>query len=86
MAGLALGAVAALVTFFLVDLLVAAVTGQRRLLISLVFVTVLALDVGVLAAEQREFCLLVVKAGFRPLLFVVAVLALAAQVSLWPFS
>ena len=51
-AGFALGAVTALVSLFLIDLLVAAVTGLRRLLVSLVGMAFLALDVRVLAADQ----------------------------------
>lgn len=81
-AGLALDAVTTLVTFFLVDLLVAAVTGQGRLLVGLVLVTFLALDVEVFAADQLELGFFVIEGGFRPLLLVVAVLALAAEMAL----
>lgn len=82
--GLALDAVSTLMTFFLIDLLVAAVTGQRRFLVGLVFMAILAFDVGVFATKQRELGFLVIEPGFGPLLLVVAVLALGAEMTLVP--
>ena len=84
MTGFALGTVASLVPLILIDLLVATVTGQRGLLVGLVLVALLALNVGVLAANQRELGLFVIETGFRPLLLVVAVLAFATEIPLMP--
>ena len=83
-AGLALGAITPLVPLFLVDLLVTTIAGQRGLLIGLVGVTLLTLDLGMLATNQRKLGLFVIEARVCPLPFVMTVLALASQMPLVP--
>jgi hypothetical protein len=51
-AGLTLGTVTPLVTLFLVDFLMATITGQRCFLECLVFVTILALNISMFATKQ----------------------------------
>lgn len=53
--GLAFNAVTTLMPFFVINFFVTAITGQRRLLIGIVRMALLALDFSMLATEQRKF-------------------------------
>lgn len=81
MAGLALGSITPLVPLVLVVL---AVTANARFFGSRVFLvgmTLLAHDIGMLAADQMEICLFMIKAGFLPIFCIMAVAAIIAKLA-----
>ena len=84
MATLAFAPVTPFMAFFLVNFLVASITGQRGFLIGLVLVTILALNISMFAAKQGKLGLFVIKPGVCPLFLVVAAFALGAKVALVP--
>lgn len=79
MAGLALGSIATLVPLVLIILAVAADARFFGSRVFLVGMALLARDIGMLAADQTEVRLFMIKSGFLPILCIMAAAAIKAK-------